>query len=191
MARTPRARPRRGGRWRPRLRAGSRAPRRRRRVRARLEPDCRPYAGPHLEPSLLRAGGGEGAVLRRSCDGWSTSVIAPPDGSMGDYLRSLEKLLKRDDATFLPTTGRRSRSPSPSSVPSSSIAGSARRRSWRGLRRRRRDISHRHRNLYRPRSETAPRRRPLGAGPPHRAGGARPRHLRGPAEGDTRFRLKN
>jgi glyoxylase-like metal-dependent hydrolase (beta-lactamase superfamily II) len=37
--------------------------------------------------------------------GWSTSVIAPPDGNMGDYLRSLEKLLQRDDGTFLPTHG--------------------------------------------------------------------------------------
>lgn len=37
--------------------------------------------------------------------GWSTSVIAPPDGNMGDYLRSLEKLLRRDDASFLPTHG--------------------------------------------------------------------------------------
>ena len=37
--------------------------------------------------------------------GWSTSVIAPPDGNMGDYLRSLEKLLHRDDARYLPTHG--------------------------------------------------------------------------------------
>jgi glyoxylase-like metal-dependent hydrolase (beta-lactamase superfamily II) len=37
--------------------------------------------------------------------GWSTSVIAPPDGNMGDYLRSLEKLLARDDAILYPTHG--------------------------------------------------------------------------------------
>jgi len=37
--------------------------------------------------------------------GWSTSVIAPPDGNMGDYLRSLAKLLARDDAIYLPTHG--------------------------------------------------------------------------------------
>ena len=37
--------------------------------------------------------------------GWSTSVIAPPDGNMGDYLRSLEKLLGRDDAVLYPTHG--------------------------------------------------------------------------------------
>jgi glyoxylase-like metal-dependent hydrolase (beta-lactamase superfamily II) len=37
--------------------------------------------------------------------GWSTSVIAPPDGNMADYMRSLTKLLARDDATYLPTHG--------------------------------------------------------------------------------------
>ena len=37
--------------------------------------------------------------------GWSTSVIAPPDGNMRDYLRSLDKLLARDDATYWPTHG--------------------------------------------------------------------------------------
>jgi glyoxylase-like metal-dependent hydrolase (beta-lactamase superfamily II) len=37
--------------------------------------------------------------------GWSTSVIAPPDGNMGDYMRSLAKLLPRNDATYFPTHG--------------------------------------------------------------------------------------
>lgn len=37
--------------------------------------------------------------------GWSTSVIAPPDGDMTDYLASLEKLLKRDDRIYWPTHG--------------------------------------------------------------------------------------
>jgi glyoxylase-like metal-dependent hydrolase (beta-lactamase superfamily II) len=37
--------------------------------------------------------------------GWSTSVIAPPDGDMGAYLASLEKLLRRDDAIYYPTHG--------------------------------------------------------------------------------------
>ncbi len=37
--------------------------------------------------------------------GWSTSVIAPPDGDMGQYLASLEKLGTRDDAIFYPTHG--------------------------------------------------------------------------------------
>ncbi|HKF73972.1 MAG TPA: MBL fold metallo-hydrolase [Stellaceae bacterium] len=37
--------------------------------------------------------------------GWSTSVIAPPDGNMRDYLGSLGKLLERDDAVYWPTHG--------------------------------------------------------------------------------------
>jgi glyoxylase-like metal-dependent hydrolase (beta-lactamase superfamily II) len=37
--------------------------------------------------------------------GWSTSVIAPPDGSMGAYMASLEKLIARDDKVLYPTHG--------------------------------------------------------------------------------------
>jgi glyoxylase-like metal-dependent hydrolase (beta-lactamase superfamily II) len=37
--------------------------------------------------------------------GWSTSVISPPDGDMGAYLASLEKLLARDDGRYFPTHG--------------------------------------------------------------------------------------
>jgi len=37
--------------------------------------------------------------------GWSTSIISPPDGDMGDYLKSLDKLLKRDDEVYWPTHG--------------------------------------------------------------------------------------
>ena len=37
--------------------------------------------------------------------GWSTTVIVPPDGDMGDYLASLKKLLARDDAVYWPAHG--------------------------------------------------------------------------------------
>jgi len=37
--------------------------------------------------------------------GWSTSVIAPPDGDMGQYLASLDKLMARDDRILYPTHG--------------------------------------------------------------------------------------
>jgi glyoxylase-like metal-dependent hydrolase (beta-lactamase superfamily II) len=37
--------------------------------------------------------------------GWSTSVIAPPDGDMAAYMASLEKLLHRDDGVYWPTHG--------------------------------------------------------------------------------------
>jgi len=37
--------------------------------------------------------------------GWSTSIVAPPDGKMADYIRSLERLIARDDAILYPTHG--------------------------------------------------------------------------------------
>jgi glyoxylase-like metal-dependent hydrolase (beta-lactamase superfamily II) len=37
--------------------------------------------------------------------GWSTSIVAPPDGSMTDYMASLEKLTRRDETTYLPGHG--------------------------------------------------------------------------------------
>ena len=37
--------------------------------------------------------------------GWSTSVIAPPDGDMAAYMASLDKLLGRRDAIYWPTHG--------------------------------------------------------------------------------------
>ena len=36
---------------------------------------------------------------------WSTSVISPPDGDMGDYLMSLGRVLEREDRVLLPTHG--------------------------------------------------------------------------------------
>ena len=37
--------------------------------------------------------------------GWSTSVVSPPDGDMTDYMGSLEKLMRREDAVYWPTHG--------------------------------------------------------------------------------------
>jgi glyoxylase-like metal-dependent hydrolase (beta-lactamase superfamily II) len=37
--------------------------------------------------------------------GWSTSVIGPPDGNLGQYLASLRKLLARPDERYWPTHG--------------------------------------------------------------------------------------
>lgn len=37
--------------------------------------------------------------------GWSTTVVAPPDGDMADYRRSLDKLLARDDSVYYPAHG--------------------------------------------------------------------------------------
>ncbi|MGD9802351.1 MAG: MBL fold metallo-hydrolase [Hyphomicrobiaceae bacterium] len=43
--------------------------------------------------------------------GWNTSVVAPPEGSMVAYMRSLDKLMKRDDTVFLPGHGGRIEQP--------------------------------------------------------------------------------
>jgi glyoxylase-like metal-dependent hydrolase (beta-lactamase superfamily II) len=37
--------------------------------------------------------------------GWSTTVIAPPDGDMAAYMASLDKLMRRDDAVYYPAHG--------------------------------------------------------------------------------------
>lgn len=37
--------------------------------------------------------------------GWSTTVVVPPDGSMSDYMASLDKLLDREDHLYLPGHG--------------------------------------------------------------------------------------
>jgi glyoxylase-like metal-dependent hydrolase (beta-lactamase superfamily II) len=36
---------------------------------------------------------------------WSTSIVAPPDGAMSDYMASLDKLLGRSDRLYLPGHG--------------------------------------------------------------------------------------
>ena len=50
----------------------------------------------------------EGAGLLFSADhvmAWSTTIVAPHDGSMSDYMASLDKLIDRDDALLLPGHG--------------------------------------------------------------------------------------
>ncbi len=37
--------------------------------------------------------------------GWSTSIVAPPDGAMSDYMASLYKLTRRNEETFFPGHG--------------------------------------------------------------------------------------
>ena len=36
---------------------------------------------------------------------WSTTIVAPPDGAMADYMASLDRLLLRDDRLYLPGHG--------------------------------------------------------------------------------------
>jgi glyoxylase-like metal-dependent hydrolase (beta-lactamase superfamily II) len=44
---------------------------------------------------------------------WSTSVVAPPDGNMGQYMASLRLLLGRDDHIYWPAHGPARRDPLP------------------------------------------------------------------------------
>jgi len=37
--------------------------------------------------------------------GWSTSIVAPPDGAMSDYMASLQKLTRRKEDIYLPGHG--------------------------------------------------------------------------------------
>lgn len=50
----------------------------------------------------------EGTGMLFSADhvmAWSTSIVAPPDGAMSDYMASLDKLIERDDRIYLPGHG--------------------------------------------------------------------------------------
>ncbi|MBZ9654264.1 MBL fold metallo-hydrolase [Phyllobacterium lublinensis] len=50
----------------------------------------------------------EGTGILFSADhvmAWATSIVAPPDGSMSDYMASLDRLLERHDRVYLPGHG--------------------------------------------------------------------------------------
>lgn len=60
----------------------------------------------HTANHLCFAIKGEGLLF--SADhvmGWSTSIVAPPDGNMRDYMQSLNKLLDRPEEIYLPGHG--------------------------------------------------------------------------------------
>lgn len=60
----------------------------------------------HTANHMAFALDGEGIVF--SADhvmAWATSIVAPPDGAMADYMASLERLLQRDDRFYLPGHG--------------------------------------------------------------------------------------
>jgi glyoxylase-like metal-dependent hydrolase (beta-lactamase superfamily II) len=44
---------------------------------------------------------------------WSTSVVSPPDGDMADYMRSLGRVMAREDSVLLPGHGPPLRQPKP------------------------------------------------------------------------------
>lgn len=61
----------------------------------------------HTDNHLCFSLGDEGLLFTGDhIMGWSTTVIAPPDGNMADYMASLERLLAHDcDQLYLPTHG--------------------------------------------------------------------------------------
>ncbi|KQT54679.1 MBL fold metallo-hydrolase [Aureimonas sp. Leaf454] len=60
----------------------------------------------HTANHLAFAVGGEGVLLSGDhVMAWSTTIVAPPDGRMSDYMASLDRLLDRDDRLFLPGHG--------------------------------------------------------------------------------------
>ena len=57
----------------------------------------------------------EGTGILFSADhvmAWATTIVAPPDGAMSDYMASLDKLMDRDDTLYLPGHGGPVRQPS-------------------------------------------------------------------------------
>lgn len=67
----------------------------------------------HAADHVAFAVGGEGVLLSGDhVMAWSTSVVAPPDGSMQAYMASLDTLLARSDSLYLPGHGGPVRRPS-------------------------------------------------------------------------------
>ncbi|MDE1907591.1 MAG: MBL fold metallo-hydrolase [Rhodospirillales bacterium] len=63
------------------------------------------HAADHL---CFATAGAQGEKILFSGDhvmSWSSSIVSPPDGDMGDYYRSLQRLLARQDDVFLPGHG--------------------------------------------------------------------------------------
>jgi glyoxylase-like metal-dependent hydrolase (beta-lactamase superfamily II) len=60
----------------------------------------------HTSNHLCLALRGTGALFSGDhVMGWSTTVVAPPDGDMAAYMASLDKLLARDDRIYYPAHG--------------------------------------------------------------------------------------
>ena len=60
----------------------------------------------HTANHLAYALGGNGLVFSGDhVMGWATTIVAPPDGAMADYMRSLDRLLARPEEHYLPGHG--------------------------------------------------------------------------------------
>ncbi len=63
------------------------------------------HARDHLSFEYLDAGGHKLLFSGDHVMSWSSSIVNPPDGNMGDYYTALDMLLRRDDDAFLPGHG--------------------------------------------------------------------------------------
>ena len=124
---------------------------------------------------------------------WSTSVVAPPDGSMSDYMASLEKLRARDDRIYWPGHG------GPVTDPNRYVRALISHRKQREAAILARleagpatIPAHCRQSLCRPRSAAEGRSRPFHARPSRRSPPARSRRARGgpAARGDLSPRLR-
>ena len=71
------------------------------------------HAADHLCFALSLAGGEKVLFSADHVMSWSTSVVSPPGGDMGDYFASLNLLLQRDDDIYLSGHGPILRNPRP------------------------------------------------------------------------------
>ena len=64
------------------------------------------HASNHLAFALPEGQGGAGALFSGDhVMGWSTSIVSPPDGDMGAYMASLDKLIPRGEPVYYPGHG--------------------------------------------------------------------------------------
>ena len=90
-----------GIRRRPRIQARRAGAGRRDHRRRRLGAAGGGDAGPHRQShGVCLAATGRCCFVGDHVMGWSTSIVAPPDGSMIDYMASLERLTRRDEDLY-------------------------------------------------------------------------------------------
>lgn len=69
------------------------------------------HAPDHLCFAIEAGSGPEVLISGDHVMAWNTSVVAPPEGRMADYLSSLERLMGRPEAVYLPGHGGRVEEP--------------------------------------------------------------------------------
>ena len=144
-------------------------------ARRRLDGRGGDHARPHRQPHGLCLASEKNVLFSGDhVMGWATSIVAPPDGAMSDYMASLDKLAKRGETDLFPRprAGDRRRPalrhllhPAPQGARGLDPASAGEGRD--------RHPVHRARDLYRHRSAAHRRGRPLGAGASGGPGGAR------------------